>query len=368
MSEFTRFQVARDSAGRAFLAINTQVFRVSDEDGSLTRLSSITPLSNSFFDIELTSTGDALCIVTSELYESGMRLWRSDGTDEGTRVVTTIPKKGELLAVLGNKLIVEQETSVQAYDCSSGQSSVLFSARPLIASPFYSDPSKAYFFHDDWIWFTDGTAEQTRRVAPVRTAGSVFRLLNFLFYTESGDTSIIDVNTQNVLDVRFNAFDGFQFKGDLYFLTAGGRPPVFAEVDSVGLYRMRNIPSPTPTPTRTPTAAPTQTPSATVPIGRPNPPRVSAVPASGKRNSKIKVEYRVEYRGRGTSEEISIYKGKKRRQRIRLGYSNLPGPVVTYSLTFKPSNLSAGAYSFCVVSKDEYNRRSAPACAQLRLR
>lgn len=297
-----------------------------------------------------------------------MRLWRSDGTDEGTRVVTTIPEKGELLAVLGNSLLVEGDTSVRAYDCSSGDSRVLLSAQPLIASPFYSDLSKAYFFHDDWIWFTDGTAEETRRVATVRTAGSVFRLLDYLFYTESGDTSIIEVNTQNLLDARFHAYDGFQFKGNLYFITAGGAPPVFAEVDSVGLYRLRNISPPTPTPTRIPTMTPTPPPRATVPTEKPSPPRVSAFPASGKRKGKIKVQYRVEYRGVGTSEEISVYKGKKRRQRVRVSYSDMPGPVVTYSVTFKPSNLSDGSYSYCVVSKDEYNRRSIPGCAMLRLR
>ena len=155
------------------------------------------------------------------------------------------------------------------------------------------------------------------------------------------------------------------------FVNAGGNPDAdyIARFDGTHWYALTN---PTPTPTSTP-IAPTATPTAppsnggTEPTPIPKPPVVKAIGTTGHKGSTVKLPFKLTYLGAGTSEQITISKGKTLVRLIKGSYSAVKSGA-TYFFTINLAGLAKGTYQYCVVSTDNYSRKSNKSCAPLEVR
>ena len=98
------------------------------------------------------------------------------------------------------------------------------------------------------------------------------------------------------------------------------------------------------------------------------PPRVTALPSSGKRGTIVRLRYRVTDDSGRSRESATVYQGARRLAVVRGRLDEADPEALFYFLPWKaPSTLPPGTLRFCVQAADPTGNASAPSCATLRL-
>jgi uncharacterized repeat protein (TIGR01451 family) len=126
-------------------------------------------------------------------------------------------------------------------------------------------------------------------------------------------------------------------------------------------------PSPPPPPRPTPSPAPPP-PPATPPARDTSPPRVKALPSSGRRGKTMRIRYRVSDDSGMSKERVTVFRARRLLAMIASPLDRAEAGTLYYYVKWRvPGALTKGRLRACVRATDPAGNRSKTSCAALRV-